>query len=654
MKNKFLSTLVLLHAFFIPLLGANALEKETSPYLLQHATNPVNWFAWNNAAFEKAKKEHKPIYLSIGYATCHWCHVMEKESFTNKKIAALLNKYFICIKVDREELPQVDALYQKIYKHYKQHSAGWPLNVFLTENRKVFYISGYIPPVKRSYAEGFTTLLPYLHKLYTHKQALHRAVNSIEHPLMQKATSSKRSYNAKEYALFLKKSYNSDYPGFGDAKQFPVASKIALMLDLAQLNNDTELYKDYFSLLDVMALHGLYDHIDGGFFRYSTDREWEIPHFEKMLYTQAELLPLYAKGYVLTQKELYRSVVQETVAMLDKKFRWKNFYFSASDADSDKKEGGYYIFSQQEVQEALEKNPHAKEIKDALGFALFGNIHGDVHLSFNTQKRPKGFHTFQRALQKVRQKRTFPFIDTKINTAWNAMMIEALYKAAIVNAKYAQKADEHLKALSQLMFRSHELYHQTIPQHLPKQKAFLEDYAFFIGALIASYENNFEMEKLSFAEYLFFRAKEKFYKNGIWYMSEKHLVKAPLNDKYYTSALAKMMQNAMKLAALKESFRYEKFARKNLLSLQKHLQTTDDFSPALVRAYLMQKHGVVAIKSNAKNLQKNASAIAKLDYPYIVKLAQNYSFYLVCTLRQCFFKSPTFTPLIQKIKSFTE
>jgi len=367
---------------------------------------------------------------------------MEKESFTNKNIAALLNKYFISIKVDREELPQIDALYQNIYKAYKKHSGGWPLNVFMTPDKKVFYISTYIPPTHRSYGEGFDTLLPKLHKIYTNKNILKKDIEAIEYPHFIKEPYSKHNNTKLSVAAFsssMQQLYNTDYPGFGDSKQFPEASKMALMLELAELGSKNTLKKEYFTLLDTIALSGLYDQVDGGFFRYSVDLEWEIPHFEKMLYTQAELLPLYVRGYELTKKRLYKNVVEESIAMLEQRFSYKNLYFSASDADSDKEEGGYFTFTKMEVKKALQGNPHTKEIEDALGFTLAGNIHGKIHLSLSTDKRPKGFQAFQKALQKVRATRTYPFIDKKINTAWNAMMIEALYSAAYIDKKYAKK-----------------------------------------------------------------------------------------------------------------------------------------------------------------------------------------------------------------------
>ncbi len=635
-------TLTLLHAQVF----TNALSHETSPYLLQHAHNPVHWMPWGKKALLQAKRENKPIFLSIGYSTCHWCHVMEKESFTNAKIAALLNKYFICIKIDREELPQIDALYQNIYKEHYGHSGGWPLNLFMTPEQKVFYITTYIPPKRESYAEGFATLLPKMHQLYNDKKRLQKEVQSIAHAKRLLNKSALKELSTADFVHSIQKMYDDDYPGFGSSKQFPQASKTALLLDLAELTHNEKLKKDYFALLDIMALRGLYDHVNGGFFRYSVDVEWEIPHFEKMLYTQAELIPLYVRGYALSHKALYKDVVAETIAMLQKRFAWHHLYFSASDADSQNEEGGYFIFTPKEIDKALKYNVHEDDVRDALGLTTEGNFHDKVHLNFYTDARPKGFKHFQKALREIEKKRHYPFIDKKINTAWNAMLIEALYKAAYIDEKYAKMADESLKSLEDLMLRERELYHQTVPNHLPKQKGLLEDYAFFIGALIASYENSYDLSRLQEAEYLLTQAKEKFYEKGVWYLSEAKQVKADLNDKYYTSAVSKMVQNIISVAALKESLRYDKFAQKSLDNLQNALAYKLADAPALARAYLMQKNEVILLKSKKKNLIDNRKKIQEIEYPYLMCAAKDYDDYLACTLRQCFAKERSLEKII--------
>ncbi len=652
MKNLFL-----LYLTFTTLLYANnvknALQYETSPYLKQHENNPVNWYAWNEKTLQKAKKEHKPIFLSIGYSTCHWCHVMARESFENKKIAKLLNDTFVSIKVDREEMPQIDALYQNIFHHVHKRTGGWPLSVFMTPQRKVFYITGYIPPKKESYSQGFPKLIEKLSKLYSNKKVLHKTIQTIKKDVasaVQITNTEDKNISLKSLKKSLNNSFDDIYKGFGGGRKFPEASKLSLMMDVAAITQDKQLQKHSFEMLDVMALRGLYDHVGGGFFRYSVAADWEIPHFEKMLYNQAELIPLYIRGYRLSHKKLYKKIVQETVAMVQKRFAKNHLYLSASSAESNGKEGEFFTFTTQEIQNALKNNPHRTAIEEAMGFSIEGNFEDKVHVNFLGNTRPIGFKAFQKKLLQLRKNKKYPFIDKKINTAWNAMMIEALYKASILDKKYKKMADEHLRALQNLMFKRGELYHQTIPNVEPIQKGLLEDYSFFISALIAGYEVDYDEKKLNFAEYLLNVAKSKFYKNGVWYLSDDTLhVKAGLNDKYYTSALSKMIQNIVKMASLKASFRYEKFAQKSIKRLRSQLISKQANIPALAKAYLMQNIGVVTLKSSKRNLLKNVKILQNIKYPYVFTEKKEYDDFLACTLRRCFVNNKNLQYVIQTI-----
>ncbi|WP_457744580.1 thioredoxin domain-containing protein [Sulfurimonas sp.] len=645
---------VILLVLFI-FLNANELKYSTSPYLQQHKNNPVNWHIWSKKTFELAKKENKPLFVSIGYSTCHWCHVMAKESFENKKIAKLLNANFISIKVDREEVPQLDSFYQNIYLKTKHHIGGWPLSIFMTPDKKVFYIASYIPPKKESYSEGFYTLIPKLHKLYGDKKMLYKRINKLNLLIKSKVIIKNikdKNVSAESLSKSLKKSYDEIYIGFGKGRKFPQVAKIDLMMDIATLMKDKKLQQYSLDMLDVMAMHGIYDQVGGGFFRYSVDPNWEIPHFEKMLYSQAELISLYTRGYILRDKALYKNIVTETIAMVEKHFLKDNLYFSASSADSDGEEGGYFTFKPNQVKNALKFNPHASEIEDDLGFGVESNFNDKIHINFETKERPKGFTAFRKKLMQYRTKKEYPFIDKKINTAWNAMMIEALYKASYIDVKYLKKADIHLVALKKLMFKKGELYHQTILGVAPKQKGLLEDYSFLIAALISGYEVTYNEKKLDFAEYLLSVAKEKFYKNGIWYLSnDTMLIKADLNDKYYTSAQSKMIQNILKLAALKASFKYEKLAKKSIKNLYKQLLLNQANVPALAKAYLMQKYKIVTLKSSKYNLIKNIKIIKKIKYPYLLTKSVSFNKYLACTLRQCFSMENNITEMVKMIDS---
>lgn len=638
MKLFFLLTIFLLS---FPLQAKyNALAYETSPYLQAHKTNPVEWMPWGEKAFERAKKEHKAIFLSIGYSTCHWCHVMEEESFSDKEIAKLFNKDFVAIKVDREEMPDIDAYYQNIFLKMHHRSGGWPLSIFMSPDKKVFYSAGYLPATKKSYSQGLETLLPRLGKLYIsnskeYKRLKKKAETLINAPVVYtKQKSGKISLQVLKNSLL--KEYDDIYGGFGNSRKFPEISKLTLMLNVALLSRDKELENSIYETLDVMALRGLYDQVEGGFFRYSVDAAWEIPHFEKMLYTQAELIPLYTRAYLLTKKQLYKDVVIETIGMLERHYKKKNLYYSASDADSGE-EGAYFLYSKQEI------------AKTSLEFV--DNFEGKMHINIFDDKRPKDFKKIQKTLQKFRNKREYPFIDKKINTAWNSMMIEALYSASALDEKYVKQAEKTLQTLTNLMYKNHTLYHQTILGVEPRQEALLEDYSFLIGALLEGYEVDYDTQKLAFAEYLLQKAKTLFYKDGIWYLSQSKLgIKAGLIDKYYISPLTKMLQNILKLATMQESFTHEKWARTLLKTLEPELQENLALTPALATAYLMQKKQIVLLKSNKKNLKKNHAVIESIKYPFVLREAKNFDDYLACTLRQCFSKDEDLEQVLHAIE----
>jgi len=656
MKRRYVTFLlaILLPGVLFAKENTNSLANESSPYLLQHQHNPVHWYPWSSEILQKAAREHKAVFLSIGYSTCHWCHVMAKESFTNEKVARLLNKYFISIKVDREELPQVDAYFQNIYYNFKGKRGGWPLNIFMTPNKEVFYISGYIP-LKTPHGDlGFMQLVEKMHRLYDDKAALHKALLEIKSNHKNEIDKSNKEISLQTLKNSLLESYNEEYKGFGTSHQFPLAKRTALLFDVAYFTDDEKLKNFYFETLDIMALGGLYDHVDGGFFRYCVDREWEIPHFEKMLYNQAELSELYTKAYLQSGKQLYKDVVEETISMVKKHFRTEEgLFYSASDAQSDKgDEGGYYTFTKEEVQSILSALSKGSIIEDALGFRTSGNINERVHIGFDTSNRPESYKLFQKSLQDIRKKKNFPFIDKKINTAWNAMMIKALFQASVIDQKYKIEAQHSLDALINTMYKNSQLYHQTVLPNPPQQKALLEDYSFLIAALIAGYEQDYQIKKLLFAQYLFLEAKRLFYKQGSWYLSRQHAVEADYSDKHYTSPASQMLQNALELAALTNSRKYLTVIDDSWIQKQKILKTFQSSVPTLAQIYIEFKKGIVVLKSSRQNLFNNFEAIAKISYPYLLKKDVKNKEYLACTQRLCFAKEKEFKAIVDKIEEY--
>ncbi len=568
--------------FFLPLLG-NELKDASSPYLQQHKNNPVSWHNWSDDAFRLAKKENKPIFLSIGYSTCHWCHVMERESFEDEEVADLLNRYFIAIKVDKEELPFVDTYFQNLFRSVKHRYGGWPLSIFMTPEKRVFYLAGYIPKYKKYGQEGFIHLLPRLHALYLDRLSLQKHIAEIEKTAIESTTPKRPRLNELKKTFLAE--YDDIYGGFGTSAKFPQPQKLRLLLDVALILKDKELEEAFFDTLDAMATKGIYDSIDGGWFRYSIDASWEIPHFEKMLYNQAELIKLYARAYTIRPKPLYKKVITETITMLDRRFQSEEkLYFSASDAESEAKEGGYYLFTQKELQEALAGLKNENRLKKALGDYV-PNFDKRIHISLESSVRPQGFDVLQERLRKVREKRVFPFIDKKINLAWNAMLAEALYEAAVIDNFYKEKADKMVATLQKYLFDKGRLYHYMIDGHRVIQSELLEDYSFFTGVLLAKYKKEMDKKSLDFAKYLLLHARDLFYKKGHFLLDNSGFsVEVSLDDKYYTSAYGKYLLDLVKYCHLSGEKKFCTFARKLLEKIPLDIDT-----PAATCAFLRLK-----------------------------------------------------------------
>lgn len=621
---------IILSLFFIStLFASNALIHSSSPYLRQHAHNPVDWVEWDESVLERAKYEHKPIFLSIGYSTCHWCHVMAHESFEDEAIAQLINTYFIPVKIDREEHPHIDSHYQRLHRIIKGRSGGWPLHVILTQEGELFWIGTYIPPHSEGEAEGMDSLMKRLGEGYRNDPDKYReqSKNMVK---IQPSLVTQGTITPQKIFDSVTSNYDSLHHGFGKAPKFPEASKISLLLDLGLLGN-TQAQKMALDVLRTMALSGLYDQVEGGFFRYSTDAGWEIPHFEKMLYNQAELIPLYVRAYQLTFDPLYANIVRETIAMTQKRFGNEGLFTSASDADSDHHEGGYFVYS---VDEIATLNP-TQEMKEAFNLNDGANFEGKYHLRLMSQQRPKGFGALRQQLQVLRQNRPYPFIDTKIITSGNAMMIEALYKAGFIDTKYTQMADQSLHALLQKVHSNGILYHQYTQGYPLEHKALLEDYTFVISALLAGHQATLDVEKLSLAQKLCDEAIVHFHTQKGWMQNSDGMrIEVDLLDKYTTSAYGRMIQNLHILAVLTEETRYERLAQKSLeqtpfldLSLN---------APSSMIAWLMGHYGVVSLSHKKEQLLLNRKKISTMRYPYLYLHIQEREDFGVCSVRGCF------------------
>ncbi len=631
----------------------NALIDEESPYLRQHAHNPVDWLPWGEEAFAKAKRENKPIFLSIGYSTCHWCHVMERESFEDEEIAKLINRYYVPIKVDKEERPDIDKYYQSVYALMHRRSGGWPLTIIMTPDKIPYFSATYIPPEDGYGVEGMKTILPKLAKLYHEHpeqvrrrgQAVLRLVERYLHarfdPVKLDTALAKKALEA------LWQRFDRRYGGFGKGVKFPEAATLDLAMDIFLITKDPRALTIVTKTLDAMAKGGIYDQIEGAFFRYSTARDWSMPHFEKMLYTNAELVRIYTRAYFMTKKQLYKEVVAQTVRQIDSRFGYEGLYKSASDADTAGEEGRYFLFAYDEVLEFLLKNGVSKQEAEralqALGITPDGSFDGEFSVPV---RKGEVDEKIMRLLRQLRKKVAYPFIDSKIITAWNALFIDAKLRASLL---FPEFRDEALRSLDKLVATMHadgRLYHQALAGKRPKKEALLEDYAFLIQALLQAYEVTFDMRYLDTALTLLEEAKRRLYKDGIWYLGAG--VPADLSDSYYASALATLYHDMLTLALLREDLELFAFAKRSIDAKSALIAASPDRYPSATRAALRLALGDVVLKG--KDIEKYLVRIAQLRYPYIYVKKAAIKGYMACKIDLCFQEAKDFATIASSVE----
>jgi len=484
---------------------SNSLSQETSPYLLQHKDNPVEWFAWNEESLKKARDENKPIFLSIGYSSCHWCHVMAHESFENDDVAKIMNEHFVNIKVDREERPDLDDIYQKICQ-MSTGQGGWPLSVFLTPDQKPFYVGTYFPVLDSYGRPGFGSLCRQLAQAWKEKP---KDVGNSADQFMNNLTKlEKVSDGGKieksildEAAVNLLQVADTNYGGFGQAPKFPNAANLSFMFRYSKISNIGK-FQDFALLtLKKMAKGGIFDQIGGGFHRYSTDARWLVPHFEKMLYDNALLPPVYAEAFQITKDPFYLNVVTKTLDYVLREMTAESgLFYSAQDADTNGEEGQTYVWKKHEIENILGD--------DAEIFSIFfdvtdgGNFEGNTILANNINISSLAFkfnktedeinELLKRSSEKlldVRNKRDQPGTDDKIITSWNAMMISAFTKGYRIseNERYLHTATNSAKFFSE-QFSKHGFLHRTFKNEIPKLNGYLDDYAYLANALIDVFE----------------------------------------------------------------------------------------------------------------------------------------------------------------------
>lgn len=523
-----------------PTQPTNALIHETSPYLLQHAHNPVNWHPWGEEALQKAQEEDKPILLSIGYSACHWCHVMEQECFADDTIAALMNQYFVNVKVDREERPDLDYIYQTAAQ-LMGVAGGWPLTVFLTPDQQPFYGGTYFPPQSRFGRPGFPQVLETVARYYAQEKekvtaVAQRVTAALKHlESAPHGTVSLSPLLLERAVQALAQSWDRQNGGFGTAPKFPQAKALELLLRRYQATGEDQFLDMVTQTLRKMAEGGIYDQLGGGFHRYSVDAQWQVPHFEKMLYDNAQLPPLYLAAYQLTGDQFFARIARETLDyVLREMTHPEGAFYSATDADSEGEEGKFFGWTPSQVFEVLGYR-QGQILCDYFGITAQGNFeHGSVlhvhtaigdlagYYRMSRQEIQDLLEQGKRQLFTAREQRIRPFRDEKILTSWNGLMISALAQGAQVlgERRYAEAARRAADFILERMLPDGRLQ-RSFKDGQSKLPAYLEDYACLTASLLDLFETTFEEKYLRQAQELARQSRELFWdpKEGTFFFT---------------------------------------------------------------------------------------------------------------------------------------
>lgn len=493
----------------------NKLILESSPYLLQHAYNPVQWYPWNEESLNKSKSEDKPIFLSVGYSACHWCHVMAHESFEDEEIAQILNTNFVNIKVDREERPDIDEIYQKVCQ-LATGNGGWPLSVFLTPDQKPFYVGTYFPKYSRYGIPGFATILETLSTTYKQKKndieiATKEFMNSLIESSGNLVKGSLKEIEKSildESAINLLQIADPIHGGFGQAPKFPNTTNLLFLLRYYHFSQNSQFLHFVEFTANKIASGGIHDHVGGGFARYSTDQKWLVPHFEKMLYDNALLVQLFAELYQITKKEKYREIVVKTCNYITREMTFTDNgkpsgFFSSQDADSEGEEGKYYVWKRDEIEKILKHEKISEIFCDYFGISQGGNFEGKNILNI-TKSLDLLAKKYQLSLTETRQliddslnllldyriRREPPGKDEKILISWNSLMISSFVSAYNItgNLEYLNIAKKTITFIEEKFSLGEFRLNHTYKDGKSKLNGYLDDYAYYINSLLDCFE----------------------------------------------------------------------------------------------------------------------------------------------------------------------
>jgi hypothetical protein len=574
---------------------ANRLINENSPYLKQHAYNPVNWYPWGEEALNKAINENKLIFISIGYAACHWCHVMEKESFSDENIAKKLNADFVCIKIDREERPDLDQTYMSAVQ-LMAGGGGWPLSCFTTPEGKPFYGGTYYRP------DQFMNILTELNniwlsdpeKIKQHAEGLCEGIRNSE--LVQEKNFNDDFLDVDTVFNKIKDEFDYEYGGFNRVPKFPLPSVYQFLIRYYHYSKNEQALKHVTRTLESILTGGIYDQIGGGIARYSTDKYWLIPHFEKMLYDNAQFISLLADTYMVTSKKLYLNRLYQTIEFLDRELKSpEGGYYSSLDADSEGEEGKYYVWKDREIREIAGKDRDL--VMKYYGITAEGNwengknilyVHKNIssisdEVGMNKEELRKKFDAINKSLLEHRELKEKPLLDTKILTSWNAILIKAFVEA------YQATGDENLKekAVSLGSFLLKEMVgkdYMVYRTYDKKSNGFLDDYAYLAKALIYLYQVSFDESWLTHVKGILDRIFEDFYndENDMFYYSaetEQNPVtrQLELTDNVIPSSNSALGKVLFYASIYFDEPKYLEISRQMLLNMQPHISRSPSF-----------------------------------------------------------------------------
>lgn len=577
---------------------SNRLKDQSSPYLLQHANNPVDWYPWGNEALAKAKSENKLILVSIGYSACHWCHVMEHESFEDKEVADIMNQHFVCVKVDREVRPDIDQIYMNAVQ-LMTGSGGWPLNCFCLPDQRPIYGGTYFRK------NDWINLLHNLAEFWTKKPAeaeeyAIRLTEGIHQSEQLVSVAEEIEYNKGDIkAVFdpWKRSFDMSEGGYNRAPKFPLPNNWQFMLRYAHLMKDNAAHTATRLTLQKMAFGGIYDHVGGGFARYSVDGSWHVPHFEKMLYDNAQLVSLYSEAYQYTPDEIYKDVVFETLDFIEREMTSiDGGFYSALDADSEGVEGKFYTFTKKELKSILgddedlfsiyyqvTEDGNWEEERTNILLRKFEDAEIASKLGMSVAELKKRISTAKQKVFKFRSKRVRPGLDNKILASWNGLMLKAYTDAYRVfgNQSFLNRAIRSAEFILKNLIRNYRLIRVYEPFHADNQyEAFLDDYAFVIEGLICLYEATFNESWLQSAKKLTDHAISHFYdqQSGMFFYTSKtgeQLIarKPEIMDNVIPSSNSAMAHNLFKLGYLFDHAFYHEISDQMLRNVHPHIKT---------------------------------------------------------------------------------